>query len=248
MKLEREDRQAVRRLSGTAEAMFKLFAEREQGEIVGVPELCRALCGNPTLVAFSCLSGDGKRTEVGQDLGVMLRERKLKTVETFLTSLRGAGYTGQFQVIIDDCEPCRVWQWRVSQAEITAWCQMLVEDAMRTLPQGWSLRLWSQLENGSGSDFDTVLEEMRQPRHAILLHQQLEHMRRFPNKKLVGDIREAAVRRLAEYALQGRVLEQKCPLAILLQAETPWRVKDALYSPLRRQRLPIVHLFPEERR
>ncbi len=215
--------------------------------MVSVLELCSALSTQPLLVAFSCLSGDGTTQELKSDLGVMFQERRKKATVKLLSELRSVGYSGQLMVILDDCEPSRVWQWSTPQEEITAWCEMLVEDVKPSLPEGWGFKLWSELEWNSGLSYELILGEMEKPTHALLLHQQLEYMREFPNKKLVSDMRAAALRRLVEYALQGVLLERKYPQAILVQSETPWSVKDPLYSSLRKRPLPIIHPYPERR-
>lgn len=248
MKYDKHDRQAISGLSSVGSRMFNILADYEQGEFVAVPELCKALNAETILTVFSCLSGNGATQEVGHDLGVMFKEKRMMVTNKLFSDLKQVGYLGQVVVILDDYEPRRVWQWSAPQEEITSWCEMLIDDIQGSLPEGWKLKLWSRFEQDSSFDYEQVLVEMRKSAYALLVHQQLEYMKKFPNKKLIGSMKEASLRRLTEYALQGAVLEKSCPSAILIQSETPWSVKDPLYSPLRKSRLPIVHPYSSNER
>jgi hypothetical protein len=251
MKYEKQDRHAINGLSSQARMLFEVCETFEKGEILGLPELCSSLSsGTATMMAFSCISGSAEGHEIGQDMGALFGKRKRKETEAFLGTLAAVGRQQCFLVVLDDCEPRRVWQWEISQEEVTDWCRMVVEDAegQNQIPPGWEIKLWSDIEKSCAVEYDRVLAEICAPRFALIVHQHIEHMKRFPNKKLAGDIRQAAVRRVAQYALQGAVLEESFPHAILLQSETPWGVKDPLYGALRRKPLPIIHPYPEERR
>jgi len=251
MKYEKQDRHAINGLSREARASFEILEAFEKGEFLGLPELCSALAaGTMTLVAFSCISGSAEGQEIDQDMGTLFKKRREKEMEVLLSALEATGQKRHLLVILDDCEPRRVWQWNISQDEVTNWCRMVIEDAesQGRVPSGWEIKLWSDVEKSCAVAYDCILEQIRTPPFALLVHQHVEHMKRFPNKKLAGDVREAAVRRVAQYALQGIVLEEFIPSAILLQSETPWSVKDPLYGALRTKPLPIVHPYPEERR
>ena len=251
MKYEKQDRHAINGLSPRARGVFEAFEALEKGEILGLPELCSSLSsGTATVVAFSCISGSAEGYEIGQDMGALFGKKKKKETEAFLGALATADQGQRFLAILDDCEPRRVWQWGISQEEVTDWCRMVIEDAenQNKIPSGWEIKLWSDIEKSCAMAYDRVLDEVCSPRFALIVHQHLEHMKRFPNKKLAGDIRQAALRRVAQYALQGAVLEEYLPHAILLQSETPWSVKDPLYGVLRQKLLPIVHPYSEDRR
>ncbi len=247
MKHNRNDRKAIKTLSPISESIFKVLEDYEKGDFVGVPELCNALNMGALLVAFSCLSGDGANQEIAHDIGVMFKKRRIKATTKFLSDLENAGYSGKLVVILDDYEPSRVWQWCIPQEEVTSWCEMLIEDTKEIIPKNWELKLWSEFEQELEIEYEEILYEMRKTSYELLVYQQIEYMRNFPNKKLVGEIREASLRRITQYALQGVVLEKICPQAILVQSETPWSVKDPLYNPLRSSFLPIIHPYDERR-
>ncbi|OGG41702.1 hypothetical protein A3A21_03790 [Candidatus Jorgensenbacteria bacterium RIFCSPLOWO2_01_FULL_45_25b] len=244
----KRDRQAMRKVSPTAVCILGVLEAYEQGEFVALPELCIALQTEPTFVAFSCLSGDGLVQELDLNLGAFFKKRAIEITRRFFTELR-ANSCRDFPLVVflDDCEPCRVWQWNVFQDDMTAWCRMMLEDARDWIPAEWSVRLWSEIESELSFSYEQALFEVRGDSHALLLYRLAEYMRRFPNKKLVGDVNEAIRRRVAQYALQGAVLEKVFPHAILLQTEAPWSVKDLLYDTMRQTPLPIVHLYPERR-
>ncbi len=248
MKYDTRDRQAIGGLLPSGENTFRILEKYEQGTFLAVPQLCTALGTNPIFVAFSCLTGSGRTKELHEDPGVIFRGGKIKTTSRILDDLKNTGHAVPLCVILDDCEPRRVWQWDTPQEEITAWCEMIIEDVKNDISSDWDVIPWSRIERGLPLAYDDILGRVSVPRHALLLHQQLDHMKRFPNKKLIGDMRDAAQRRIAEYALQGKALEEAFPHAILLQTETPWRVKDPLYALLRNDPLPIIHPYPEERR
>ena len=248
MGYSKKERAAIKNLSLESRRLFEVFEETEQGKIIGLPELCDTLDNRGEIIIFSCLSGNGKRKEIDQNLGTLFQRRKKKIVQKLFTALCGAGYDTAPLVIIDDCEPSRVWQWNISQEEITCWCEMIIEAARERgdIPEKWKILLWSRIERDESVIYDEILEKVRKE-CSLWTHQHLSYMRKFPNRKLVGDIRGAAKRRVAEYALQGILLEKRFPKAILLQSEVPWRVKDPLYNLLRGQLLPIIHPLPERR-
>ena len=248
MKYDKKDRQAIGSLSVSARRMFDVLEKNEQGEFLAAEELCSALNVGCQFVSFSCLLGVGSEQRLGTDLGGLFLGRIKKTFVSLIEELKVLGYQNGLKVILDDYEPHRVWQWSITQEEVTLWYQMVIEENKDQIPEGWQIQLWSEIENKSGVCYEQMLEMVGGQDYALLVHQQLEHMKKFPNKKLLGNVRDAVLRRIAEYSLQGKVLEELFPNAILMQTETPWRVKDALYSPSRRVSLPIIHPYPEERR
>lgn len=190
------------------------------------------------LIAFSCLSGEGKKEAIDISLGSLFT---LSNIRKMIAKLEGK----PLFVILDDCEPVRVWQWIKSQTEVTEWCRLIIDDKKGEIPTGWEVILWSDIELRASVTFDQVLDDISLPQHALARHHLEKYMREFPNKKLIGKVGEAARRRLAQYALQGVVLEQLYPNATLLQTEKPAKVKDPLYQPLRQKPLPIIHPFSE---
>lgn len=246
MKYDKIDRKAINGLNTDQQSLFSRLEKCEQGKFVGVPELCKAIQSNPTLIIFSCLSGNGATQELELSLGTLFETRLKKLTARFLEQLSGAVHNLPITVLIDDCEPRRVWQWSSPQDEITEWCRMVIEDSSE-IPSGWTVKLWSDLEQGTSMTFEESMIAISHSKHTLLVHQHLEHMKRFPNKKLIGNLKDAALRRVAGYALQGLVLEQKIPSAILCQSETPWGVKDPIYSPFRGSPLPIIHPYPERK-
>lgn len=248
MKYTQKDRQAINSLTTNQMQLFEMLETCEQVAFIGVPELCSALQADPSFIVFSCLSGSAKTQELGQNLGVLFETSLNRHAQRFHKSLQEAGYQNDLLVIIDDCEPCRVWQWDTPQQEITTWCKLVIETTQ--IPVGWSVQLWSEIEQRANICFDDVLCRMSQQCHSLLVWQHCEHMQKYPNKKLRGDVATAALRRVADYALQGLVLQTVIPHGILCQSETPWSAKDPLFNPLRQNKLPIIHPFkiPNERK
>lgn len=192
-------------------------------------------------MAFSCLFGD--KSGLAENLGSLFIPKRISALQSFLKEQ-------DLLVILDDLEPVRIWQWEISQEEITGWLQLVVEAS--AVPEKWQVKLWSDFESHSEKSYNDALEKIRGAKYALHVHRLAIHMQEFPNQKanLEGKkaFQEAAVRRAAHYALQGVILEELFPSGVLLQTETPWKVKDPLFQPLRGELLPIVHPFEEERR
>ena len=239
MSYDKHERRAINKLSKEADFFSKLERAENQ-QIVAILELCNCLENSPEFIAFSCLSGDQEKRVLGNNFGALFTDRRVKIVKEVLGNK-------PFTVFIDDTEPIRIWQWDTPQEEITGWCQLVLEDS--SIPENWDVRMWSEFEADSGWKYEEILEEIQKPEHALVVHHRLQHMKEFPNKKLrfVRDLHKAATLRVAQYVLQGIVLEKKLPSAILFQSETPWAVKDPLFQSLRKSRLPIVHPFEERR-
>jgi hypothetical protein len=246
MRYTQADRKAINSLNAHQRNLFDAIEQQEQGEFVAVPEMCAAIESSPNLIIFSCLSGDGSKQELDLSLGTLFETKLKRLTEKFSNQLIDIGHDLPITVLLDDCEPKRVWQWSTPQAEITAWCRMVIEDSSE-IPSNWTVRPWSDLEQGTNLTFEESVQVITHSKHALLVHQHQEHMKKFPNKKLIGNLRDAALRRVAGYALQGVVLEQQIPSAILCQSETPWEVKEPIYNPFRDSPLPIIHPYPERR-
>lgn len=248
MKYDKESRRAISQLTIEANAMFAVIENFEQGEFIAFPELCSALGPCCKFIAFSCLSGSATGQKLGMDLGKLFAGRIKTALINFLEEMKHNSYRSGLAVLLDDCEPRRVWQWSLPQAEITQWYEMVIEDNKAQIPEDWEVILWSRIEERVRVNFEQTFEKISGEEYALIRYLQLLHMRKFPNKKLLGSVQEAVLRRIAEYALQGKIIREIFPHAILIQTETPWKVKDPLFSVLREIPLPIIHPYPEERR
>lgn len=258
-KYSKQDRRIIRGLSPKCSKLFGIFERFEQAEFIEISGLSPRFdpiqsTMSLSLLAFSCLSGDGKTQQIDENLGTLFKDRKKKRIQPLLEALRKEGFEPRFLAILDDCEPERVWGWDVSQEDVATSCKVLIEEARSRMeiPSDWTVKLWSEIEKENNAELHhlelggSLVRELIL--HGIPFHHLKEHMRKFPNKKLVGKVEDAASRRMIHYASQGAVLEKVFFNAILLQTETPWWVKDPLYNAVRLFRLPITHPFPEERR
>ncbi len=259
MQYDKYDRQAIKSLSPSAIALFGIIETEEKGEIVDVPGLCSVLTKVPEFVIFSCLSGNGEREELGQDLGVLFATNLRAKAERFMDLLACAGFMGRFQVIVDDTEPVKFWNWGKSQSEITTWCQMVIEEA--DIPKNWEVKLWSGLESGyamlidSGSGLPPYSEfyasKIAQVKSSVLFHKLFQHIRNFPNKGLQMknvSVEKATTDKLVQYQFQQLVLRRMMANGVLIQTETPWEIKDPLFhGPLGNSFGSIIHPFERRR-
>ena len=250
MQYSRKARHAIKSLSPRAHARLEIVEAVEQGEIENVSGLCSALEAGPVFFAYACLAGDGRTEKLQESLGFLSSERKTKKVRDLIIEMRKTGCHSPLIVVIDDFEPCRAWQWEKPQNEVTEWCRLLTATLPGAAFAGCDVQffLCSDLESGFVPRYEDVYPEVAGSQYEVLVHQNLRHIRRYPNKKRIGNERESTVRKVAQYAVQGLVLERIFPNGVLIQTETPWSVKDPLYDSLRQNPLPIVHLFPDERR
>ncbi|OHA17607.1 MAG: hypothetical protein A2664_03225 [Candidatus Taylorbacteria bacterium RIFCSPHIGHO2_01_FULL_46_22b] len=260
MKYDKCDRQAIKSLSSHYQRIFKVFERREQGEISGIPELCNAIERYCDTYLFSCVSGNGEIEKLDANLGVLFSEGWKKRIRGLQCELQAVGGSGLIRVVVDDTEPVRVWQWGKDQCEITHWYRKII--AGTSVPQKWIIELWSDVESNYLTYFDSPPKSCSPPRYRyedvdqivrekglLSLHHLVEHMRRHPNKKLGNkqNIQQVALRRAVQYRFQGIVLKFLSPHGMLIQTETPSRIKDPLYGHPS-ESLPIVHPFSEERR
>lgn len=258
MKYDKNDRQAIKQLSNPALALFEVIEREEKGEIVDVGGLCSALMESPKFVVFSCLSGNGEREELGQDLGVLFTTKLRTKAEGFMKSLTGAGFTGKLSVIVDDTEPVMFWNWQKSQSEVTTWCQMVVED--EDIPDGWEVKLWSDLEieyrsinhDSKASSYECFYSSRSSEiTRSVIYHRLLQHIKTFPNsglqlKKVSAE--KATLDKLIQYEFQRLVLNRLLTNAILIQTETPWEIKDPLFhGSLGNSFSSIIHPFEARR-
>lgn len=220
------------------------FRQYEKGVIVGQNELHQISQSDKlVLTTFSCLSGEPDR--LPENLGKFFASGKHKPMLRMLTELTQITSI-TFRVIVDDTDPVRIWGSQLPQNDITDWLKMLIEDSQQKDDfKSFELKLWSEVEKESGDSFDLVLKEIQTPRHALLVHHRLEHMRKRPPRRLVGNLKTASELRVAQFALQGRVFEKLEPRTVLVQTDTPWKIKDPPYQALRTTTLPIIHPFEE---
>ncbi len=196
-------------------------------------------------IGFSCLGTYTGREELIPDLKktYFFRDRKVvRRAQELSDALQRVGAEVSVEIFLPDLEPRRTWGWTVDQAELTYYCQCMCEEA--DLPEGWKVTLWSEVEAELEQpvDFQQRVEES-QAQHHLLIRQIEAHLRQFREIKFTDGLRMAAIRQVAAYALEGRVLEQVRLESILLQSETPAERKDRMYQLCRERPLPIIHPF-----
>lgn len=259
MRYNQSDRQAIKSLPQSAIALFEAIENEEKGEIVDVPGLCSVLTKGPEFVIFSCLSGNAEREELPQDLGVLFTTSLHAKAESFMNLLTRAGFVGRLQVIVDDTEPVKFWNWGKSQSEITTWCQMVIEEM--DIPKSWDVKLWSDLESGyamvtgSGAGLPSYSEfyasKITQVKSSVLFHKLFQHISNFPNKGLQMKnvpVEKATTDKLIQYQFQQLILRRMMANGVLIQTETPWEVKDPLFhGPLGNSFGSIIHPFERRR-
>lgn len=244
MKYNTRDRKIIKTLSAKERFRFNIFESLEQEELNTVSELCSVLKSSEkiNLVAFSCLSIGGARKQFDQSLGAFFTKRKIKKTQEIMHLFQNNGCKIELTVILDDIEPKRIWNWPEPQNEITEWSELVVCDVRDQIP-GWNIKLWSSMETASGLMYGQILSAVSISDNELLIHQLGQEIERFPSVKTIGNVRTASIRIIAQYAIQGVILEKELPQAILFQTETPYKVKDPLYNPLRQNPLPIIHPF-----
>ncbi len=238
----KDDRRAMRMASPRVRSMIEFFQNHETEEIQSLSEFCQALEANTIhFFTFTCLSAIKGREEIKLDLLETFFFRRFRQdAEKFFTEFNSLGVPYKFIVIVPDHEPVSVWGWEdVSQDEITGLCKLMIED-QNTLPDSWECVLWSEIASKVSSSFEHALGWARVSANSLWVKAETEHLSRFPE---VADPKEAAIRQIAGYAHEGRVLEELFPSWVLLQSNFPAERKDRMYSPLRKVQLPIIHPF-----
>jgi hypothetical protein len=238
-----------------------LMAEEQDIRSLDKSALSTALEGETlTFVLFSCLTAIKGNEEIDLDFfrtkfffgGRRELSSKAKRAVRLIEEI-GKQTANPIQVIpiLVDTEPRRIWGWQTEQSELTAACELMIEQTPETdlLPKNWQPVIWSELEgryDGSWS-FGKCLALVRGPgKHQLLVGQQEQHLADIRHEYHALGVRETAIRRVAGYAFEGLILEKLFPRAILLQSEWPWREKDVLYQWLRAKKNPlaIIHPFP----
>jgi hypothetical protein len=242
----KQERQTIKSMGDPAGQLFKVLQAYETQEFGGVAELCAALSQPiPLFVTFSCLGTHKGKESLRLDLSETFLFKRFRGVATRLFDEIGKVSPFRFLVILSDTEPTRTWGWEMPQAEVTGYCEMVIEEARDNLPEGWEVVLWSEIEGKVRVlTFEEALEWSENFAHPLLVSEEASHIvARFPDILLREGAREAAVRQVASYALEGKTLEALYPSAVFVQPEFPAHRKDKMYSPLRGIRMPIIHPF-----
>ncbi len=245
--------------------VLEVVDKYEQGELIVYPQTYEALEQQPiTLVAFSCLAALKGKQELRVDLFETFFFKKFfKRAKMLTEELRSTGSDVTLTVILPDMEPIRTWGWEVPQEDITTYCQVMAEEAEVKLPEGWSVKLWSELEAEFASkvsynpslcsDMSWVSSVRKQAYSlfALILKGETDYIRNFsshfPEITTKGDAEEIAIRQMAAYAHEGCILEYLFPKAVLLQSDFPAKRKDKMFGCWRGgNSLPIIHPFKLE--
>ena len=244
-------RKARRALSTHAEQVVRVLEQFETMEFVDPIQLFQ-LASNNTLsfIAFSCLATKRGSEQIILELSKTFffrSSRFLKQWCTLCEALNELGVSTNLTVFLPDLEPRRTWGWQLGQDEITLACELMAEEAEGFRNQGVVVKPWSQVEEFNQVGF-LQAQELIGDKAPLLVHQEAELLRSFPEIQLFGTYEEAATRQVASYAHEGRVLEEQLSSVILLQSERPPERKDRMYQRLRKVPLPIVHPFDLSRR
>ena len=245
------ERSTLKKMSPQVRTTFNILNRWETDSFIAIPELCKFLEKEPIqFVTFSCLGTNKKKEELKLDLEetFFFRYRRHLVAEKLLGSL---GIATELMIILPDTEPIRTWGWKTPQEEVSECCIMMVEDKTQILPSNWKIVLWSEIEKVvTEFTYDDALIWARKSGHPLVIKEEVTHLLYFPNILMRRNAEEVALRQVAAYALEGRILEQFVPQGILLQSEFPIKRKDGMYQPLRLKPLPIIHPFnlPKERR
>jgi hypothetical protein len=261
VKYTKSEKQLVKRLKSDTRGILLVLEEYERGEFVATTELMTVLSRGCQFITFSCLSGSAEGEKLGIDLGRLFTGRITGVIKDLLNRTISYCYDKGLTVVLDDCEPVCIWDWSTPQKDITSWYRMVIEDCADQIPENWQVILWSDLKKQVESSpaygaYESRMREIvssschKEKCMRRTAQELFWHMKTFPNKKLLADrgMEHVALNRLYHCAVQGMAFEIAFPNAILIQTETPWRIKDQLYDFFRTYKLPIIHPYPEERR
>ena len=251
MAQSRGARRILQQLSPRATRALEILQGREQAKIDINASFAAALEIEPlTFLVFACLGTVQGKEELVLDLSVTIFMKKFRRqAEQLLQALVQAEIPAQLLILLPDLEPRRTWGWQVPQGDLSGLCHMMIEDAASSLPDGWTVRLWSGIEAGvsMSTDYDEALRWAMASAPPLILRDEIRFFQelgtRHPNILTQGRPNELARRQIAAYAHEGRLLELHYPKTILLQADTPVERKDVMFNQLRRQPLAIVHPF-----
>ncbi|MCR4279940.1 MAG: hypothetical protein NUV82_00765 [Candidatus Komeilibacteria bacterium] len=221
------------------------------------------------IVFFTCLTASGKGEKLNEDFFSTLffhcsgdkRSSKYKRVLSLVKDLTDCQeFQPRVFPILADTEPRRTWGWNVSQSDITFLCRRMTKKAAMALPPEWVVTLWSEIEerldNGwgsylalpaknSASNYLRELEEAYRPgKHRLLIEQERKYFTQQKEYNFAFDPNGLAIRRVAAYAHEAKLLCCYFGPAILLQDDFPVKQKDKLYRPELGEYSPtIIHPF-----
>ena len=256
----RDDRRAVKELCPLAQKVMQIFEVWEKADFFALPQLCATLnaaCsqgdGMLTLMAFSCLGSYKGKQELRADLfeTYFMRSRKFQKMQELLAGIKEV-VDARVLVILPDQEPRRTWGWNRNSADLRFECEYMVEEARDAglIPDHWDIAAWSALEEAiagrSTITHEQALRWAQEPGQALIVHQEDMLLQRYPNILFAQGTRDAAVRQVAGYALEGHVLEVVHPNAVFVQTEASPERKDRMYQPLRHAPMPIIHPFDSD--
>ncbi len=215
--------------------------------------------GTLNFAFFSCLAAKRGKEELILDFSKTLFfdggakgvSSRVKCTARMVQEIKDHGLQVKVLPILADSEPKRTWGWHVPQDELTLACELMIDEASRSgiLPDpDWKPVTWSELESRSGGTwtFERSLAWARSPgKHIISVRQQTACLAGFVDRyHFPLGLEETSVRQVAAYALEGAVLQEILPNAILLQSEIPLSEKDGLYQWLRDKKLPLCIIHP----
>ncbi|MBU2565938.1 hypothetical protein KKG46_00055 [Patescibacteria group bacterium] len=238
-------------MSGKALKALDLLTQFELYEIGNLPRFAKCLeVETITFITFACLgTKKGKeQLKLSVDETLFFKNYR-KTASKLFQILAENGVGTNLLVVLPDLEPRRTWGWSVPQEELTGYCQMMAEDASPSLPNDWKIAVWSELESATDAvaGYDDALDWAIKKAHPIIVSEETLFFKmlakRHPDILTKNKPKDMAVRQIAAYAHEGRVLEELYPDAILIQADAPVSRKDKMFQPLRKTHLPIFHPF-----
>lgn len=252
MAQSREERKLLRGLSARASQTLAILQANEQEGITVNTSLATGLaCAPITFVVFACLGTIARKEELCLSLSETIFFKKFRRqAKILLQTLQTAGIPSKLLVILPDLEPRRTWGWQIPQDELSGFCRLMIDDSITSLPEGWTVHLWSDIEAGveeAKCSYDEAIRWSLASAPELILHGEREFFQRFaelhPDIVVWSPPDLLARKQIAAYAHEGRVLETRYPNAILLQADTPISRKDAMFNLLRREPLAIAHPF-----
>ena len=230
--------------------LFEVFEKYEQGQMSLTAELATGLkMPSLTLMAFACLGSKRGCEEIIANINnTILFSRFRKRLQRIVEDLQIIEPATTMIIFLPDLEPKRTWGWKKDQAEITLACMIMQEEA--ELPANWEVRLWSEVDDNCQPGYEEALARVEKYTRPQILEEETRFFRelatKHPDILTHGRPHELAQRQLTAYAHEGRALERLYPRGILLQTDVPIDRRDAMFAPLRREPLAIIHPFARD--
>ncbi|MFA6018045.1 MAG: hypothetical protein WC776_02575 [Patescibacteria group bacterium] len=246
----KERNQLMKGFDSRANGLLSVFTRFEQGELLLSANFVEALNHQPLqLMAFACLGSRRGREEITPDIMTTILFRRFhRRIDAFIEALQRIDPMTELHIFLPDFEPRRTWGWEGDQSDVTLSCMIMRED-VELLPMQ-KIHLWSEIEEGCGCEEEAylgVLSRIESLTPSWMFQEEIVFFRelsnRHPDILTRGKPRDIAKHQLAAYAHEGSVLERVFPNAILLQADAPFRRRDAMFAPLRSSPLVIAHPF-----